>query len=260
MAVPGLLLHGKLQSALGQISAFTGQGEKALQQFDTALASFARLSYPAQAQREQTQTRSYRLVAQMDLCHQQGAPESQTQALVQKLQQHLGDKSPENLSRSLAHSTQAQRFAHYLWLRALVHLPQDLDSARQAYVQLQPEWHSGSDHPWPLINAYRAWLLHDAGHRTQAQALMQSAIQSCMDASHGPTLQWMAEVLRTLAHTLGLGLPKSEQPSADQRQHLQQLLPHAPHMALAAFARAELGTTHAQLLQHLAACLPFNFH
>ena len=260
VAVPGLLLHGKLQSALGQISAFTGQGEKALQQFDTALASFARLSYPAQAQREQTQTRSYRLVAQMDLCHQQGAPESQTQALVQKLQQHLGDKSPENLSRSLAHSTQAQRFAHYLWLRALVHLPQDLDSARQAYVQLQPQWHSGSDHPWPLINAYRAWLLHDAGHRTQAQALMQSAIQSCMDASHGPTLQWMAEVLRTLAHALGLGLPKSEQPSADQRQHLQQLLPHAPHMALAAFARAELGTTHAQLLQHLAACLPFNFH
>ena len=27
-----------------------------------------------------------------------------------------------------------------------------------------------------------------------------------------------------------------------------------------AFALAGLGTTHAQLLQHLADCLPFNFH
>ena len=33
-----------------------------------------------------------------------------------------------------------------------------------------------------------------------------------------------------------------------------------PHAALAAFALAGLGTTHAQLLQHLADCLPFNFH
>lgn len=260
VAVPGLLLHGKLQSALGQISAFTGQGEKALQQFDAALACFARLSDPAQAQREQTQTRSYRLVAQMDLCQQQGAPQSQTQALVQQLQQHLGDKSPENLSRSLAHSTQVQRFAHYLWLRALVHLPQTLDSARQAYVQLQPQWHSGKDHPWPLINAYRAWLLHDGGQHAQAQAHMQNAIQSCMDASHGPTLQWMAEVLRTLAYALGLQLPAPEQPSANERQQLQRLLPCAPHTALAAFAQAGLGTPHAQLLLHLAQCLPFNFH
>ena len=260
VAVPGLLLYGKLQSALGQIAAFTGQPEQALQQFDAALATFARLSDPSQAQREQAQTRSYRLVAQMDLCQQQGAPAPQAQALVQALQQHLGDKTPDSLSRSLAHSAQAQRFAHYLWLRALVHLPQALGSARQAYVQLQPQWHSGTDHPWPLINAYRAWLLHDGGYRAQAQAHMLGAIQACLDASHGPTLQWMAEVLRSLAHALGLGLPESEQPSTDQRLLLQQLLPHAPHAALAAFAQAELGITRAQLLQHLAACLPFNFH
>ena len=260
VAVPGLLLYGKLQSALGQIAAFTGQTEQALQQFDAALASFARLSDTAQAQREQAQTRSYRLVAQMDLCQQQGAPAPQIQALVQDLQQHLGEKTPDGLSRSLAHSAQAQRFAHYLWLRALVHLPQALGSARQAYVQLQPQWHSGSDHPWPLINAYRAWLLHEGGYRAQAQAHMLSAIQACMDDSHGPTLQWMAEMLRTLAYALGLELPTPEQPSAAQRQHLQQVLPHAPHAALAAFALAGLGTTHAQLLQHLAECLPFNFH
>ena len=29
---------------------------------------------------------------------------------------------------------------------------------------------------------------------------------------------------------------------------------------VAAFALAGLGTTHAQLLQHLAECRPFNFH
>lgn len=260
VAVPGLLLYGKLQSALGQIAAFTGQTEQALQQFDAALASFARLSDSAQAQREQAQTRSYRLVAQMDLCQQQNAPVNQAQALLQNLQQHLGGNPPENLSRSLAQSGQAQRFAHYLWLRTLVHLPQTLSTARQTYVQLQHQWQSGIDHPWPLINAYRAWMLHDSGHRAQAREHMHSAIQACIDASHGPTLQWMAEVLRTLAHALGLELSALEQPSADQRQHLQLLLPPAPHAALAAFAQAGLGTTHTQLLQHLAACLPFNFH
>lgn len=260
VAVPGLLLYGKMQSTLGQIAAFTGQTEQALQQFDAALASFARLSDPAQARREQAQTRSYRLVAQMDGCQQQGAAAHPVQALVQALQQHLGEKTADGLSRSLAHSAQQRRFDHHLWLRALVHWPQALGSARQAYVQQQPQWHSGSDHPWPLINAYRAWLLHDGGHRAPAQAHMLSAIQACMDDSHGPTLQWMAEVLRTLAHALGLELPEDAQPSAAQRQHLQQLLPHAPHAALAAFALAGLGTTHAQLLQHLAASLPFNFH
>lgn len=129
-----------------------------------------------QTQREQAQTRSYRLVAEMNLCQQQGAQASQTQTLVQALQQHLGEKNVDSLSRSLAHSAQARRFSHYLWLRALVHWPQVLDSARQAYVQLQPQWHSGSDHPWPLINAYCAWLLHDAGHRALAEGYMLSAI------------------------------------------------------------------------------------
>lgn len=260
VAVPGLLLYGKLQSTLGQIAAFTGHSEQALQQFDAALASFARLSDPEQAQREQAQTRSYRLAAQMDACLQQSWPQAQTQALLQALQQGLGDKEPQSLSRSLAHSGQDQRFAHYLWLRALVHLPQQLDAARQAYVQLQHQWQDGTDHPWPLINAYRAWLLSDAGHTTLAQEYMLQAIDACMDASHGPTLQWMAEVLRTLAQALGLALPVTAQPSAGQRQHLHALLPHAPHTALAAFVQAGGNMAPQQLLLHLAACLPFNFH
>lgn len=260
VAVPGLLLYGKLQSTLGQMAAFTGQPTQAIAQFDAALASFARLSDPAQAQREQAQTRSYRLVAQMDHCQQQGWPENDTQGLLQALWQHFGGKDPQNLSRSLAYSAQAQRFTHYLWLRALVHLPQPLQAARQAYVEQQRQWHSGTDHPWPLINAYRAWLLHDSGNQSQAQDYMLTAIHTCMDASHGPTLQWMAEVLRSFAQVLGLTLTTPAQPSASQRQHLQTLLPHAPHTALAALAQAGPGLSHTQLLQHLAACLPFNFH
>ena len=89
---------------------------------------------------------------------------------------------------------------------------------------------------------------------------MLTAIHTCMDASHGPTLQWMAEVLRSFAQVLGLTLTTPAQPSASQRQHLQTLLPHAPHTALAALAQAGPGLSHTQLLQHLAACLPFNFH
>lgn len=260
VGVPGLLLYGKLQSTLGQIAAFNGQPAQALPLFDAALASFAKLSDPAQAQREQAQTRSYRLVAQLDEHLQQSPSHAASQQLIEDVLRHLDYPHQEAASRSLAHSAQKDRFNHYLWLRTLVCLPAPLQAARQAYVMQQHQWHGDTDHPWALIDAYRAWLLHDAGQHTQAQQYLQAAIHTCADASHGLTLQWMAEVLRCLAQALAVQLAPRCQPSATERSRLQQLLPHAPHAALADFAAASQPQSHAQLLQHLALCLPFNFH
>lgn len=260
VAVPGLLLYGKLQSTLGQIAAFSGQHAQALPLFDAALASFAKLSDPAQAQREQAQTRSYRLITQLDAHLHQGCTADAASTLIQDVLQHLDYPNPEAASRSLAHSVQKDRFNHHLWLRTLVYLPAPLQAARQAYVMQQHQWQSGTDHPWALIDAYRAWLLHDAGQHTPAQNYLQAAIHTCADEAHGPTLQWMAEVLRCLAQALAIQLEPSCQPSAAERSRLQQLLPHAPHAALASFAAANPPLSHAQVLQHLAKCLPFNFH
>ena len=260
VAVPGLLLHGKLHSTLGQIDAFMGQPEAALLSFDRALQAFARLSDPAQAQRESNQTRSYRLIAQMDASR--AADGAGTPALVQAVLAHWNDADPLALSRKLAHSGQDRRFEQYLWLRTLTHLPTHFADARQAYCALQAQWQSGQDHPWPLIEAYRAWMLHDAGEPKAAAECMQWAIENCSSADHGPTLKWIAEVLRTLGQALDM-VPADQAPSLAQRAALQALLPNAHHGALTDFAAqaalvAPMGR--ALVLQHLAACLPYNFH
>ena len=146
----------------------------------------------------------------------------------------------------------------------MIYMPEPLAGARQAYCQLQSQWQMGQDHPWPLIAAYRGWLLLDAGQHAAASEHFQLAIETCADAHHGPTLAWMAEVLRTLVQALGVQL-SMHAPSGANRQALQQQLPHAAHEALAKFA-AQTATAQGQIiertrvLQHLAACLPFSFH
>lgn len=255
VAVPGLLNHAKLHSTLGQLCAFTGQPLEALGHFDRALERFARLSDPMQASREAAQTRSYRLIAAMD------APGADPRPLLDALHEHLGaqlDKhEAEAISHSLAHSGQAARYAHHLWLRALAAFPAQTAAARAAYLEQAHQWQSGDDHPWPLIEAYRGWLLRDADQPQRAAERLQSAIAACSAEGNGLTLQWMAEVLRTLARALGLS--ETESPSAESRERLRQCLPHAPHAALERFANAgylEQEAIHDALRQ----CLPFNFH
>ena len=271
VGIPGLLNHGKLHSTLGQIEAFMGRPAAALAHFDQALASFARLSDAQQAQRESSQTRSYRLIAQLDALTGHAANGTATAQMLSDLQAHFGqalDKTqPEAISRSLAHSGQHHRYLHHLWLRALICLPEALAAARQAYCQAQGQWQDGEDHPWPLIAAYRGWLLHDSGQHGAAAMQWQQAIDTCDSEPHGPTLAWMAEVLRTLAQALQVALPDAaHRPGANRRAALKQALPHAPHAALAQFADAADAADaahplpHAQAMAHLNACLPFNFH
>ncbi len=272
----GLALRGKLHSSLGQMHAFAGHSAPALQAFAQAQECLQRLSDPAQRQREQLQTQQYALIARLDaLTAGPGQPDpQQADAFVADLIAHLhqvgckGDAPA--ISRSLAHSGQERRYPHHLWLRALVALPghPTLAEARAAYLQQDGQWQVEPDHPWPLICAYRAWLLHDAGRSAQAAQEMALAIGLCTEPGHGLTLRWMAEVLRALAQRLGLArhAPDPEQartlqPGAAERAELhallQALLPQAPHQELASFT--DPGAAHT-LWQHLARCLPFNFH
>lgn len=258
IAVPGLLNHAKLHSTLGQIDAFTGNTVSALEHFDRALAAFARLSDPEQAKREILQTRAYRLLARMQ------TPDHGADALFTELQTYfrtrIGKSKPVDISRSIAHSGQDLRYAQHLWLRALVSQPGAFADARAAYLQQAHAWQAGDDHPWPLIETYRAWLLHDAGDRTKAGQHLSWAIDECADTDKGPVLHWMAAVLRTLAKALGITVHFTAPiMSADT---LRQTLPAAPHAALAEFARhASSGQcTHEDILHALRQCLPFSFH
>lgn len=252
VAVPGLLNHAKLHSALGQLLAFRGEPGQAQEHFDQAIAAFERLSDAAQARREIAQTRSYRLFAQLA-----SDDASAVDSLCQHLQALTGKPDLQGISRSLAHADAKLRHAHHLWLRALVTFPVALLPAREAYLGLQHQWQSGEDHPWPLIDAYRAWLLHDRGQSAAASTCLQRAVQRCAAEEHGPVLQWMAEVLRTLGAALGIAGPAM--PTAGERARLRERLPNAPQAALEQFASAGPLPREA-VLAALRQCLPFNFH
>lgn len=261
VAVPGLLNHAKLHSTLGQLAAFQGEGLAALSHFERAIAAFGRLSDPDQAAREIAQTRSYRLIAAMDV------PARWTDALQTELMTHfadlLGKHSAEEISRSLAHSGQDRRYAQHLWLRMLVTRTGPSDPARSAYLALRAQWQSGPDHPWPLIEAYRGWLLHDAGLVLPAAQHFGHALAQCQAPDNGPTLHWMGAVLQVVARALGVTPEPEPAGTAASAATLQQSLPAAPHAALAEFASLaeQSGTCRAtDIHAALCHCLPFNFH
>ena len=255
VAVPGLLNHAKLHSTVGQLLAFDGQPEASLQHFDEALSFFARLSDPQQARREVTQTGIYRCIAVMDMPGASG--EAVLAELSALMHRALDKSSPSAISGALARAGDDWRFLHHVWLRAMAVFPGALQMARSAYLELEGSWQVGDEHPWPLIEAYRAWLLRDVGKHVAAAEAMASAISACLDDGHGPTLHWMAEVLRTLAQALAIEV--DSRPCAEARATLRQTLAQAPHDALAAFADAG-ALDHAAALAGLHACLPFNFH
>lgn len=261
LAVGGLLQHAKLHSTLGQMLAFTGQAAAALPTFDRALQLLDKLSDPDQRQLERLQTAGYRHMAAMDDWLSRGAPADQEPALLEALLAHMcqgvGKNDAQAISRSLAYSGQKQRYLHHLWLRSLVSLPTLHAQAAATYLDQSQQWQQEKDHPWPLISAYRAWLLHQHGRLNEAQDHMIRAISLTADA--GPILQWMAEVLRTLSQSMGLGLDNEYKASETERARLKEILPNAPHEALNKYV-TDKNFSHEHCLQHLSRCLPFNFH
>lgn len=258
VAVPGLLNYGKLQSTRGQMHAFSGEPSAAVPCFTAATESFARLSDPRQVTSETHQTGIYEMIARMDAIPFDAAG-GEVETVLDAIRQLLGNREPDAISRSLSTSDQAKRFQHHLWLRAMTRFPQQMAGARAAYLDNRDKWKDGSDHPWPLIFAYRAWLLKDAGEMTEARSRMEAAVAACLDDDHGVTLEWMALVFGILAQAIGL--PPAGSVTAAEAG-LRKRLPNAPWPGLAEFAgeAAQGGMPPDRIWAHLARCLPFNFH
>ena len=255
IAIPGRLNRGKLQSTLGQIEAFAGNPQQAVVHFDEALQTFRELTDPLQAAREIQQTSNYHQIARMD------DPNVAHTEWVKELTHHLQrgshkKKNESGLSRVLASSGQHERFDHHIWLRAMTKAPDALKAARDAYLSMFDQWQRHEDHPWPLIDFYRAWLLHDAGRRKDAAAYWTDAIGSCARPDNGPTLHWMAEVMRSA--TTAMGISNVPRASNEERDRRRGALPAAAHDALARLAEGP--GDRATVLSGIAACLPFNFH
>ena len=262
VAMAGLLNYGKLQSTRGQMYAFSGHPDLAIPWFDDAMASFARLSDPRQIKRETHHTGIYKIIALMDSIHLEpdhGRQYAGMETVFHALEQLFDNREVEAISRLLAASGQSGHFEHHLWLRAITRFPMQFVKAREAYLDSRGNWMTGNDYPWPLILAYRAWLLKDADENMEAGSLMKNAIDICLDAEHGETLKLIALVLDTLAQAINVPLANSDE---IDKVKLRKRLPHAPWQALTEFStEARLGQmTRIRIFGHLEKCLPFYFH
>ncbi|MBE9610822.1 hypothetical protein [Chitinilyticum piscinae] len=245
IATVGKLNRAKLCSALGQLYAFKGELDTALTEFDQALTTFASLSDPIQAQREAGQTSVYRLIVLMD------GPLGDTE-LEAELTRHFRDVTRKanlpDAARSLAASGHEQRFDQHLLLRACITRPALMHAVITDYLATQDKWERDiDDHPWPLINAYRAWLLVNSGKAALASEFINQAIDACTADEAGLTLRWMGLVLHRLAERLKL---EGVNATGVSLTSLIQELPNVP----------QAGLTLAEPLALLRATLPFNFH
>ncbi|WP_157890232.1 hypothetical protein [Marinobacterium aestuarii] len=253
IATLGLLNHAKLHSTRGQLLAFRGEFAQAVESFEQAIAVFTRLSDQELAAREIGQTRTYVLFARLN------DPTTAFESFKKQLDQHLSSVfgcSPERIPSNIASSDSSMRYTQQLYLRALVRYPSEMAAERELYLNAQGRWQEGEDHPWPLILAYRAWLLAEAGNRPQASELLQQAIHLCDEIPHS-TLKWIGCVLQALGSRLDIAAPYCE-PLNGKMAELQRALPGAPHQALEKLLQGE--ASRPQLLKALKQCLPFNFH
>ncbi len=252
VATVGLLNHAKLHSTQGQLLAFQGRYIEAEACFLTARLQFSKLSDVTLVARDIDQSCVYQLSTRIRN-PAVGANQYRDGLLAHLEKQIKTGKTP--LLGRLAASGQTLRFSHQLTVRSLLEKPEVFAEERQQYLAAIPQWQTGDDHPWPLIQAYRGWLLLEEGRSDKALALLQNAVDQCQQ-SGGATLHWMAVVLQALAIALGLNMAT---PTAQTLQDLQQRLPLANHTALQTLLSGR-DQTQGQLLELLEQCLPFNFH
>ena len=242
MAVPGLKYWGQVQSSLGQHHAFTGNNAAAVACFDRALAAFAKLSDPDIRAKECEQTGVYRAIAVMD---DTGSSDEDVRNAMIAVFGKLDVSTVEKLATS---NDPRSRYMHHLLLRWLVNRgDKDLENT---YLSLRDKWQLGEGHPWPLIELYRAIILHPLDPK-EAMSHALSATDLAFSANQGPVVRMIGACCRTIAAHWGETWTHSEQ----EIQSLSTELPFAGNH----LQNLKNGVMEDDPRKFLSKCLPFNF-
>jgi len=242
MAVPGLKYWGQVQSSLGQHHAFTGNNAAAVACFDRALAAFAKLSDPDIRAKECEQTGVYRAIAVMD---DTGSSDEDVRNAMIAVFGKLDVSTVEKLATS---NDPRSRYMHHLLLRWLVNRgDKDLENT---YLSLRDKWQLGEGHPWPLIELYRAIILHPLDPK-EAMSHALSATDLAFSANQGPVVRMIGACCRTIAAHWGETWTHSEQ----EIQSLSTELPFAVNH----LETLKNGVMEDDPRKFLSKCLPFNF-
>lgn len=246
IAIPGRLNHAKLLSTMGQLSAFNGDAEKAVDYFDHAIAQFKQLSDQKMAQKDIEQTLVYRLIASMDQLNTANANDWRSNITTHTEQ-----------IKALAVSGSLERYQHHTFLRGLIHAPDTFTDTIKNYLSHEAQWVIGEGHPWQWINAYRGWLFALQGQVNKASEYFEIAIEQTQTDSSGITIQWIGAVITTLANKLNVTTDKLLEVDIES---LSKQLANAPVDALQIWQQEQNGESHQKTLARIQTLVPFNFH
>jgi hypothetical protein len=242
--VPGLQMWAQVRSSLGQHAAFLGEGGRAVGLFREAIQGFERLSDPQQRRKELEQTGCYLALAMMD---DPAVSDVEVREAVERVAGPLA-----SAAWSLGGAGDGTlRYVHHLFVRWLVRRGDPELAA--VYCEMRPEWKTGEGHPWPLIQLYRAILIHRT-HPEAASELVLEAARLANEARQGPVVRLIGACCRAVGRTWGVEWTTAEPEIAA----LRKALPHAgAHIDC---LEQDWSRDPGAVISLLERVLPFNFH
>jgi hypothetical protein len=238
--VPGLRYWGQCRSTMGQHFAFVGNPESAQKAFTEALNAFSRLSDPIVRRREIDKTSCYAAIAAMD-------DESLNDARA-VVENYLGDLAMA--VNRLASSDDGDHYQHHTLLRWIVY--RNDHALGDAYLSLRESWCSGFGHPWPLIEVYRAILIHPSDPKAAIEQA-RTAASIAFSAQQGPTVRLIGACCRAIGVAWG-------DPWAEQETVLSELREELPYAKTRLDCLGMFLAHPKQPVDILREVLPFNFH
>lgn len=170
-AIPGRRYFGQVLSTMGQLYAFRNQNAQAIEMFDRALERFRLLSEPEERGREILQTTSYKVIAMMD-------SDPLPSTVREELEAHLG-RTLADAATQFARSEEAgEKYAHHAFLRFLANGFDE--KIAEEYVSQSANWKTGDrQHPWEMIQFYRALLTSDQTQRCRRLREAYEMVADC---------------------------------------------------------------------------------
>ena len=187
-------IRGQILSSYGQCLSMAGERIEAEVNFVAALAEFEKQGIAGDDMAgELDQTTIYRAINAMD---------ADSDSFQDTFELLLG--TPDSAVDCLATADfMTNQYHHHLLVRALW-FRGELGEERKRYLSHQKEWQDGLQHPWELINLYRAlFAFHehadpDAGAEI-AKQWFDRGIQIAQDGAHGATLLLIAAIIAAVA-------------------------------------------------------------
>lgn len=243
-------MQGRAHSAAGQYYSMLGAYEKAEASFALALEKFEVADLKeAQKKGECQQTGIYRAINAMD------ASFPTARDLVHRIVA-LEAKEIGEIAKDVSHD---HEYRHHLLLRALYLVP-ELHPLRQYYLKEMDDWESALQHPWELINLYRALLIIDSDisdARNLANHYFDQAFMICCDEEHGLILNLLGVMVATVA----LCVTGTQSYYNEGQVILNRIGNRLPGAAPAIQVLQEvLDAPAPEKVSHVLNCLPFNYH